>query len=64
MIGEGKSFTQIYDLLGLSIPPMVIVVHVYDVWICSNSAKIEARFRALWEVIVKVAVHALSKAMR
>ena len=30
MKGEGKFFTQIYDLLGLTFPVMVILVHVYD----------------------------------
>ena len=29
--GKGEFFTQIYDLLGLTVPVMVILVHVYDV---------------------------------
>ena len=31
MKGDTTSFTQIYDLVGLPIPVMVIVVLVYDV---------------------------------
>ena len=38
MKGELKSFIQVYDLVGLSIPVMVIVVIGYDVWICLKAA--------------------------
>ena len=39
MKGEKKSFTQMYDLVGLFIPVMVIVVLVYDAWIWLKPAK-------------------------
>ena len=59
MKGEMKSFTQIYNLVGLSIAVIVIVVLVYDVWILLKAAKIQVRFGALWWVIVNVRFHAL-----
>ena len=39
MKGEKKSFTQIYDLMGLSIPAMVVVVLVYEVCIWLKATK-------------------------
>ena len=53
MKGVGKSFTQIYNLVGLSIPVMAIVILLY---LGVKAAKSKVCFQAFWEVIVKVHV--------
>ena len=51
MKGEMRSFTQIYNLMSLSIPVMVIVDLLYDVWMWLKAAKTDVCSWVLWEVI-------------
>ena len=54
-----KSLTQIYNLVSLSIPVMMIVALVYDVCIWLKAAKIQVHCCVLWGVIEKVYFRAL-----
>ena len=63
MKGEIKSFTQIYDVVGLSVSVIEIVVFLYDVNLVKSCQYPSAFLVIVGGKIVKVHFHVLWKAM-